>query len=131
MSLMTFDLNSVLACRCAQPESLRDYYDRATAVFIGEVIEIGDKEPGDVFHFRKVKIKVEKWWKGGNSKEITILDTESTCSPRFEKGKKWLVYAIGKSLTTNVCDGTLNLESAEEHLKVLGEGKKPSSKPVE
>jgi hypothetical protein len=131
MSLMAFDLNNVLACRCAQPESLKTYYDRATAVFVGEVVEIGDVLPpsGDLFQFFEVKFKVEKWWKGGDTKEVIILDTQSTCSPNFEKGKKWLVYATGERLKTNVCDGTVNLKIAKEHLKSLGVGKVPSSKP--
>lgn len=133
MLLMTWDIDRVLACRCAQPESLKVYQDRAALVFTGEVVEIGKELPeskglNQVF---EVKFKVLKWWKGGNTKEIIILDTKSTCSPGFEKGKKWLVYAVnagdtvGEAHTTNVCDGTLRLKDAKEHLKVLGAGKVP------
>lgn len=127
MMLMTWSTNKVLACRCAQPESLKIYQDRAALVFTGEVIEIGEELPeskglSQVF---EVKFKVIKWWKGGSGKEVVILDTKSTCSPGFEKGKKWLVYAVGEAHTTNVCDGTLRLKDAQEHLKVLGKGTLP------
>lgn len=127
MMLMTWSIDKALACRCAQPESLRVYQDRATLVFTGEVIDIGEEIPeskglSQVF---EVKFKVLKWWKGGDSQQVIILDTKSTCSPGFEKGKKWLVYAVGEEHTTNVCDGTLRLKDAGEHLKVLGKGRAP------
>ncbi|MBI4853485.1 MAG: hypothetical protein HY819_16955 [Acidobacteria bacterium] len=126
--LVSFKTDGVLACRCAQPENLKVYHDRASLVFLGEVVEIGKELPpsGELSNFFEVKFKVKKWWKGGNAKEIIVLDTKSTCSPEFKKGKKWLVYAVGEHHTTNVCDGTVSLKNAEEHLKVLGEGSIPT-----
>ncbi len=117
-----------LACRCSPPETLRGYFDRASIVFVGQVVEKSKKLPpltGETFNHHKVTFKVEKWWKGGDNKEITVIDTEWTCSPMFEVGQRWLIYANGERLKTNVCDGTIRFEVANDHLKVLGTGYLP------
>src|SRR5687767_12383633 len=87
---------NIYACRCAQPKSIREYYDRADIVFEGEVIEISEKLPPlpkDTFNHYKVKFKVKQYWKGELKSEVNIVDLDNTCSLYFEKGKSWIVYA--------------------------------------
>lgn len=118
-------INTIYACRCAQPKSIRDYYDRADIVFEGEVIEKSDKLPPlpkDTFNHYKVKFKVKQYWKGELKNEVTIVDYDNTCSLYFEKGKSWIVYAKGEYIATNSCDGTVRADMASAHFKSLGQG---------
>jgi hypothetical protein len=76
---------------------VKKQFDQSLAVFTGEVIEI------NTF---KVKFKVEKVWKGAIGDEI-VMSTgtkdlgdgktrHSSCDFNFEKGKKYIVFGVGK-----------------------------------
>lgn len=94
------------------------------AVFAGEVI--GEEKNGDVKTF---KFKVEKYWKGEDTKEIEVFvyQTPRYQSP-FKDGEKFLVYAMGDEdgkLTVSRCSRSRALEYAGDDIKQLGEGKTP------
>lgn len=94
------------------------------AVFAGEVI--AEEKDGDVKTFT---FRVEKYWKGGNKKEIevSVYQTARYQSP-FKEGEKFLVYALADEdgkLSVSRCSRSRALENAEDDLKQLGEGKTP------
>ncbi len=93
-------------------------------MFVGEVV--GDEKNGDV---RRVDFKVEKYWKGANTKRLEIYVYETArFQTWFKKGGKYLIYAPededGK-LRVDRCSRSRDVEFAEEDLQKLGEGKIP------
>ncbi|MEO2203088.1 hypothetical protein ABGV42_05025 [Paenibacillus pabuli] len=57
----------------------------------------------------------------------TAWSSESCGYEGFEVNEEFIVFAYGKldRLETGLCEGTKNLESAQEELKDLGTGYKP------
>ncbi len=126
---LTFD--HALGCGCGGDPLTSDEERRAalvrdftlaSAVFSGEVVEL------DTF---KVKFKVDKLWKGEPAKEITMLTgtikvdeglyRSSSCDYRFQKDKKYLVYAYGAfdELKTHVCSRIKLIVYAEQEMEQL------------
>jgi hypothetical protein len=126
---------SALGCICALPEepltaaqartALIYDFDRASAVFSGEVIELDTVN---------VKFKVEKLWQGDFGDEITMSigtkDPETgymirgSCDYRFKPGEKYLVFAyktFDGALHTNICTRTDLLRKVEPEMKILDE----------
>lgn len=109
--------------RCATP-AFQTSYRQAKAVFVGEVV--GDEKNGDV---RKISFKIEKYWKGANSKtvEIRVYETMRFQS-WFKKGEKYLIYASGGAdgkLNVARCSRSREIKFADEDLQKLGKGKIP------
>jgi len=112
-------------------------FDKTNIVFSGEVIEIvskGETETTPADHF-EIRLKVQRIWKGINSTEEIKIATPSSCLRyNFEVGKSFLVYASDDRKTnllwTNMCAGTLPLESATatDVLKIIGKGKRVKPK---
>jgi hypothetical protein len=109
-------------------QSLKD----AQFVFSGQVIDI-ESNTGltNKRYALKVKIKVDKFWKGG-SPETFIVQTGAgggDCGFPFELGESYLIYAYGSakddSIGTGICSRTKNIAQADEDLKILGKGKTP------
>lgn len=104
------------ACSCAKPREVEEEYKTAVAVFSGKVISVAQSAGST-----KVKIRVEKIWKGGLSKTIEIRGG-GMCGYNFTAGKKYLIYASGtieNGLSASLCSRTKNLSDAAEDLKVL------------
>lgn len=89
------------ACSCSMPE-VPQAFDDARAVFVGEVIDIAKPRTNDpkappADRLYEVKFKVERYWKGVWSQEISILSAQGGdgCDNwgSFLKGEKYLVYA--------------------------------------
>jgi hypothetical protein len=74
------------------------------AIFIGTVIEVSLNDSDDAELRRlapyKVKLKVEKKWKGDGSEIRIISDNgEPPCGGfKFREGERYLVYAFGKEM---------------------------------
>jgi hypothetical protein len=87
-------------CSCVVPE-VPEAFDRAKAVFVGEVIEIVEPTTSDEkapLHdrFYVLRFKVEKSWKGVLASEIDVLSDQGRgcfAYPTVKKGEKYLVYA--------------------------------------
>jgi hypothetical protein len=99
--------------------------NKSRAVFSGTVVAI-DRKPGDLYV--AVRFKIEEFWKGALSKEVTIFTGQGggDCGYKFEVGQRYLVYAYkynDRELGTNICQRTAGLIEAAEDLKVLGKGK--------
>jgi hypothetical protein len=98
-------------------------FTRADAVFSGEVVEL------DTF---KVKIKVDKLWKGEKAKEIGMVIRAVNdnnphriygCDYRFKLGEKYLVYAYETplGLRTHECSRTRPMKNAKKEMEELEE----------
>jgi hypothetical protein len=102
-------------------------------VFLAEVVAV--ETEGQI---RTVTLKVDRWWKGGGSAEITVSTSKNgeSCGYPFEKGKQYLVYADReekqKTLRVHLCSRTRTEKEAEktEDFKELGEGKAPAVSPL-
>ncbi|WP_052640199.1 hypothetical protein [Zavarzinella formosa] len=120
------------ACSCAAPPPPKAEMEWATAVCLAEVVKLEDDG-----QYWTVTLKVEKWWKGGESAELTVSTHKSgaTCGYGFKKGSRYLVYAGAamkdKPLPVSLCSRTSTAKEAETNgdFKELGEGKAPASSP--
>lgn len=142
--LLSVNRSPMLACWCSDganwtnPEEAQKFlvkeFEDAITVFSGEVITADTS---------RVRIKVEKIWKGDFKEEITLstgarkiaasrgsgedLISVSTCDYRFEIGKKYLVFAKineGKMLARR-CGGTDLLEDSGRTIAYIGEIQTP------
>ena len=105
--------------------SPRSVMHHAKAVFVGEVLEVREatkserEENSGPFI---VRMRVEHYWKGIKSGEINVETDMTGCGPYFRVGERFLVYGMGKRLST-ACSGTRLLQDAEKDLKALGPAK--------
>jgi hypothetical protein len=115
------------ACTCLMDmktpvgKQIKTAYQKAAAVFYGEVTEITRESQGVI-----VKIKVEKSWKGQLESEAVVgtLADSGMCGYSFEKGKKYMVYADGNSdrLDVGLCSRT---NPSDTDARYLNKIKKP------
>ena len=109
------------ACECRSIGSPRKELKKASAVFVGEVVEAGVGGSSSRYKFR-----VERYWKGVREEYIIISVGYGLCARPFTVGQKWLVYAFDyekEGLTSDVCTRTKRLTVADDDLKALGKGK--------
>ena len=108
---------------------------KASAVFVGEVVEIGTNNT-DRFLTVSIKFKVDRYWKGIKESQVTVISAAGiccTCGLRVEIGGKFLIYAFkfeSGQLETSLCMSLrLDSEVAADEIKILGRGKtlKPQS----
>ena len=122
----------VYACTCfCKTRGLEDPIEmkrEANLIFVGEVLEVRqatDEERRHHADFNLMRVRVERYWKGVKTKEVTISGmgvTAMCCNTRFEPNKKYLIYTVGKNYST-ACTRTSLVEKAGEDLKALGPGK--------
>jgi hypothetical protein len=108
--------------KCAMPD-FRTAYRESKAVFVGEVV--GEEKEGDT---RVFELKVEKYWKGANSKRLRVYVYETArYQAWFEKGGRYLIYAGADAdgkLRVGRCSRSRDADNSED-LKQLGKGKIP------
>ena len=103
IGLFTMSATTTLTCFCVTPD-VPEAFDRASAVFVGEVAEIIEPRTSDEKaplpgRFFTIKFKVEKSWKGvpSASREISVLSAQGRYGcfayPPVSKGERYLVYA--------------------------------------
>jgi hypothetical protein len=85
------------ACFCITPD-VRESYERARAVFVGEVLEIipspKAKNFNDVLMLpQTVRFRVDTFWKGPFWTEAKVLNPGYCFRVPMNKGEKYLVYA--------------------------------------
>lgn len=117
--------SSVLSNSKCAISSFEKAFQYSEAVFVGEVIKQEKNGNNKTFDF-----KVEKYWKGADTKKIKISVYETMrYQAWFKVGESYLVYANrdedGK-LSVSRCSRSKNVENASEDLQKLGKGKKPS-----
>lgn len=128
--LLFFAAENSYACSCVYLSNLtlkqevEAAFTNSVAVFSAEVLEINEKP--NVYNV-SVKFKVNKSWKGIKTKEIVLTTGRGggDCGYRFEVGKKYLVYAYGKTneLGTGICSRTAFVEGNKD-IKILTNLKK-------
>jgi len=104
----------------------RSRLHHAKNVFVGEALEITDSTQDDVERGASpyaIRFRVEQYWKGVKTSELTVHSDLTGCGPFFQVGHKYLVYALGKTLEASPL-GAKEVEKAGDDLQVLGQGKK-------
>jgi hypothetical protein len=119
------------SCKCALPPPPKQALAQSAAVFQAKVVKI---EKG-ARQF-EVTFEITRTWKGTQGKSVTVVTASSgaACGCGFKAGTSYLVYCHqsrkdGKPtgpLRASLCSRTRLLASAQEDLKELGKGKKPS-----
>jgi hypothetical protein len=119
------------SCRCENRgvNDPKEMMREAKAVFAGEVTDIREATPEERRHHSDefvVSLRVERAWKGVKEKDILVSARgqlqPGCCDIALKIGEKYLVYAVGKSMSTS-CARTRLLAQADEDLKALGSGK--------
>jgi hypothetical protein len=124
----------VLTCSCTPPPPPKQSPEQSAAVFSAKVIKIEDEDAPSTS--RRVTLKVERWWKGGDAATITVATQKSgaTCGFGFQPDTHYLVYAHNekgrKEFVVSLCSRTRTLAQADQSgdLKELGKGKAPPKK---
>lgn len=124
---------------CIMPE-LSESFERAHAVFVGEVVEIIPPNPrNDIAVLRRsytVKFRVEKSWKGTKVRRLFSVQSahganEELAFPVVHPGEKYLVFADPlyfdgvpqrKWSRISACSRTKLLSNASEDLRRLESG---------
>ena len=121
------------ACSCAGGGSTEEEFRRSTAVFSGEVVEVGESpmeqsgpmDPG-MPYLAPVTFDVNAAWKGveGNSVVVHGQGPGASCGLNFERGETYLVFAGGSEggggkLQTGLCSATM-LASEETARNMFG-----------
>ena len=127
------------ACSCVMPPPPDQALNDASAVFSGEVIDISDNVKIINGYGKTIRFQVDESWKGIEDGEVAINTGNGggDCGFEFEVGKSYLVYAVKSdmyspnTLTTTICNRTVQLANANDDLIALGEGEKFFSENTE
>ncbi len=116
-------LTNGCTCEIHGDGSPRSFMRHAKAVFVGEVLEVRETTPAERKEVPSPfeRFRVERYWKGIKTIEITVHTDLHGCGPNLEVGKRYLVYAMGKELET-ARSGTKELTGASADLQALGPG---------
>lgn len=124
------------ACSCAEQQSVEEEFKQSKAVFSGEVLEVKENRSTNGSMSNSVLFEVSKTWKGVDETQIIITTGVGggDCGIEFNKGEEYLVYATESTmygentLVSTICDRTGELQSLQDDLTFLSEGKVPSQK---
>jgi hypothetical protein len=113
--------DDTFACSCIPPGAVKEEIKTTDSVFSGKVTGVSKFRGG-----WKVKFRVEKTWKGGAAKTITLVTAQDSamCGYNFKAGKKYLIYAKRddkNKLSVSLCSRTAELSKASEDVKILDE----------
>ena len=104
-------VNDAAACSCVELSPCARFA-QASAVFVGEVMDVGAQ--GDR---QMVRIRVVQSWKGQLGEIVTVSggSRRSSCEFEFNPGERWLIYASESEagLVTHVCSGGGRLRTGE------------------
>ena len=125
---------------CLQLNSPKDELVRSDAVFTGSVLEISEYKSEKIYGRKranlgvlyKVRMSVERSWKGVKTRETSFLiysgSPSSALFRSMKQGEKFLVYAVSwkalDELIVDDCMRTRKMQDAREDLSQLGKGKK-------
>lgn len=124
------------ACEVSGDMPLQDAYDNSVSIFSGKVMQIQSFTVDRPDDWRIVAFEVDRYWKAPDGKDydnmilFTTLDG-NTCGYEFEIDMNYLVYAISwhhdrDALYTGLGYRNQPIETAQEDLAFLGEGKEPT-----
>jgi len=121
-----FTPETAAACSCVEV-SAEDAFASHAAVFEGRVVEVrGAADPAGA---TVAVLEVVQGWKGMELErvEVSTPASSSMCGISFEPETSWLIYAdrAGDAFTTDLCQRTRPIESADEDIAFLGAGVVP------
>jgi hypothetical protein len=136
VSFFLFNIGA-FACSCGEV-TISSSRKAATVVFSGKIIQ---KVKSDLVEKDGVEVtfQVDRVWKGVVGSTIKIYsgatsdlyDFMDSCSPLFGIGDRYLVFAEGNKILTNVyCSHTARINSqisSKAILDQLGRGKRPTN----
>lgn len=103
---------------------VKEEFSRSSAVFLGDVIR--EEKNGDI---RTFEVRVERYWKGKDSKTISFDVHENTrYQAWFKKNGRYLIYATAGDdgrLRVGRCSRSREIEKAADDIAKLGKGKIP------
>ncbi|MEG0258398.1 MAG: hypothetical protein RR595_03345 [Lysinibacillus sp.] len=132
LSFMNFLPINSYACSCVEPNTA-EAFERSSAVFSGEVVEIVDKNKNKSQQSSADSIavifEVKESWKGPNWTKITVNTERSSasCGYEFSLNTEYLVYAreADGALNVSLCSKTTPLLAAGKDISELGNGEQP------
>jgi hypothetical protein len=127
---VTFALsaNSTYACYCGMPD-VREVVAQASAVFVGEVIDIAESRTSDEKapnseRLYTIKFRVEKSFKGVSLQEKVAVfkgDSKTSCFayPEIFLGEKYLVYAYASYKNDVSVNGPFSISACGNRTGIL------------
>lgn len=112
------------ACSCIHGVTIQSSFDRADAVFTGQVASVKNNPDVGFIDMLEVELDVMQAFKGAPD-DVMIVYTAAfgpACGYHFAMGEKHLIYASASEngyLFVNMCSRTRSLARAAEDLKVL------------
>jgi hypothetical protein len=129
-------VQTAFACSCIPKPSLQEEFNRAAAVFTGQVLSTLDVPVGN-YNERRHVVSVKEVFKGLSKTELTISAgvIDSSCFIDFYKnGQSYLIYAYQDNdgvYTAGVfCSRTTRLENAKTQIHFIREFVKGKTEPV-
>lgn len=125
LALVVILYGAAEACSCLQPQGPAEEMKRSSAVFVGKVISIKDRETdADVFRLLEVRFSLSKSWKGDPKSEQVVFTSPNSaaCGYPFSEGSSYLVYANSDGenrLVTGLCTRTRKAEYAGSEIEEL------------
>ena len=129
---------SVQACQCREYGTpICAQFGRADAVFVGQVASLKrlKYKPDNTYTYVMADFVVQEAFRGVTGRRVGVgVATNTPCTPKFEKGKRYLVYAsldeAKNQLFTGMCSGTGpagELSEAVKELRKLAQGQSEES----
>lgn len=112
----------VWACKCVPPPEPAEALKASSAVFVGKVTDVKEKE-GE--RHKTVTMVATKGWKGIKGRDVVVSTSASSasCGFGFAKDMEYLVYARADdkgNYTVTLCSRSKSLAAAGEDIKELG-----------
>ena len=123
---------SASACMCESLGSPKKNFDHAkngaASIFVGRAVEVVNGITHGDFAGWRVKLKIERYWKGQLDEEVIVFTGRNDCAAHFAVGDEYLVLAYvpdgERDLYTNVCMKTGLVRLSANELKWLGKPKR-------
>ena len=136
--LFLFTFNQSNACMCTAIPAIEKEFNYSSHVFIGKVIELSKYDKiyllGENNHSQYLLVEIIRDFKGfqNDTKFITLLNCENSCSRDYSVGKKYIFYCnsiMGSEflLAPGICSRTMSEHSDdyEKEINSLSKFKNP------
>jgi hypothetical protein len=127
------------SCKCRDPGTVLQRFDRSNTVFLGKVVNVIEISKGMDFYNSESQIdvifQVSKTWKGSNYRMLTLHNHTGCCGDypfdRSDINREYLIYAVSSDdrLSVGPCGDVRPLTDAKADLQALGVGRIPSLDP--
>jgi len=127
-----FFAGSTFACICETSGSKEKDFDqakqKATVILTGRALEVADLISESGYAEKRVKLRVERYWKGELNNVVVVFTGRNSCQSTFVVGDDYLVLAYfperERSLYTDHCMKSGLVRNSTDRLKWLGKAKK-------